>query len=259
VKVLIGLLVITVVGAGGVIWVALMLRAVHCFSRLSIGGALALSHSLIIVLFLAAAPLEIARQWGSPYGDVYCPYLLVPGIHMYFPGPWLSGILTAAIALSLCKLLVHKPFVGLFSSVLALAIGSAATGTMYGAMAFSDVSIRTKGHPSWAYLEHAIGGMTLATLVASLSLFIMGSTMLWVWSRTHSAIGLTDGQVLIVVALSLGAILVAGWLAVLVPSVVPSERCPSIDPSRRGANSANLICVFGPLLDCKSSTGSPPA
>jgi hypothetical protein len=145
--------------------------------------------------------------------------------------PWLGGILTAAIGLLLCNRLVHKPFKGLLKSGLALAIGSAATGTIYGAMTFSVVSIRTYGHPTWAYLELAIVGMTLATLVASLSLFIMGVTMLWVWSRTHSAMGLTDGQVLIVVALILGAILIAGSLAVLVPSFVPSERCPSsIDP-----------------------------
>jgi hypothetical protein len=62
-------------------------------------------------MFMGVAPMYIQGIWGSPYGDVYPPYLLVPGIHITYPvdqvfgGPvfrWLLGHMEAFPASVLC-------------------------------------------------------------------------------------------------------------------------------------------------------------
>jgi hypothetical protein len=81
------LLVIAVFGAVLVVCLAQLIRQSPRFARLPIGLLLALIHTLIMCGWLALSPLYIAagRATDSPYGDVFVPYLLVPGFHIYNP------------------------------------------------------------------------------------------------------------------------------------------------------------------------------
>jgi hypothetical protein len=116
-----GLLTVAGTGAAGVIVLTAVLRMspwIHCWPT---GWSLAAAHSLVVLGFLALAPLYIQATWGSPYGDVYAPYLLVPGIHILYPadrvfgGPvfhWLLGHMESFPASVLC-VIVGPGLVGL--------------------------------------------------------------------------------------------------------------------------------------------------
>lgn len=79
------------IGAIAVWIVATLLRFVGIFVSRS-GARFALAHTLIIIIALAISPLVIMAQWGSPYGDIYWPFLFVPGVHIDYPiHRWLSG------------------------------------------------------------------------------------------------------------------------------------------------------------------------
>lgn len=79
------LVMIALAGAGGVVSLAALLSLSSRVARWGSGARLAAAHSLTIIGFLVVAPLYVWATWGSPYGDVYVPYLLVPGIHIYHP------------------------------------------------------------------------------------------------------------------------------------------------------------------------------
>lgn len=83
----VGLLLIASVGAMLVVGLAQLLRLSRRLARVSTGLLLAASHTIIVCGWLALAPLYIAaeRAADSPYGDVFGPYLLVPGAHIYHP------------------------------------------------------------------------------------------------------------------------------------------------------------------------------
>jgi hypothetical protein len=75
------------------------------------GFVLAAAHTIVMVVELAVAPLVIAGMRDSPYGDLYPPYLLVPGLHIYHPSssffgdvvfPQLLGIMDSFPASVLC-------------------------------------------------------------------------------------------------------------------------------------------------------------
>ena len=98
----VALLLIAAVGAAVVVGFAQFLRLFPRLARLRAGPRMALSHTLIMCGWLALSPLYIAaeRAAESPYGDVFVPYLLVPGVHIYHPAsvwfgqvvfPWLLG------------------------------------------------------------------------------------------------------------------------------------------------------------------------
>jgi hypothetical protein len=80
-------------GAAGVVGLSLLLRQLSRVGRLRTGAVLAGSHTLVVCGFLCLAPLYIAAEQEavSPYGDVYVPYLLVPGVHIYHPVSVLFG------------------------------------------------------------------------------------------------------------------------------------------------------------------------
>jgi hypothetical protein len=80
-----------VIGLGAIIvvGVAHLLRQSSRLSRLSTGRLLLISHTLIVLFFLLVAPLMSASE--PQYSDVYLPYLLVPGIHIYHPSNLLFG------------------------------------------------------------------------------------------------------------------------------------------------------------------------
>jgi hypothetical protein len=82
-----GLVLIAAVGACLVIGLAQALRLSPRLARLPTGPLLAVSHTAIVCGWLALAPFYIAaeRAADSPYGDVFVPYLLVPGVHIYHP------------------------------------------------------------------------------------------------------------------------------------------------------------------------------
>jgi hypothetical protein len=105
------LLTVAGFGAAGVVLLALGLHLIPRYRNRSSGALLAASHTLIVLLFLLLAPLCIAAEWGSPYGDIYGPYLLVPGIHIYHPAgllfgevvfPWLLGYMKSFPASVIC-------------------------------------------------------------------------------------------------------------------------------------------------------------
>jgi hypothetical protein len=78
-------IIFTAMGAGAVIVVAVLLRQFSRFGKLSTSFHLALSHTLLMGLFLAISPLYMFVTWGSPFADVYLPFTFVPGIHIYSP------------------------------------------------------------------------------------------------------------------------------------------------------------------------------
>jgi len=107
------LLVIAFFGAFLVVGLAQLIRQSPRFARLPTGLLLALSHTLIMCGWLALSPLYIAaeRAIDSPYGDVFVPYLLVPGFHIYNPAsvwfgrvafPWLLGHMESFPASVIC-------------------------------------------------------------------------------------------------------------------------------------------------------------
>lgn len=75
------LLPITFTGAAVVVGLAQLARHFPFGGRLHTGGRLAASHTLIMSAWLTLSPLYVAaeRAMESPYGDVFVPYLLVPG------------------------------------------------------------------------------------------------------------------------------------------------------------------------------------
>lgn len=81
------------IGAACVVGLAQLLRNLPRLGRLRAGTLLASSHTLIVCVFLAVSPWYITaeRAVDSPYGDVYLPYLLVPGVHIYQPASMLFG------------------------------------------------------------------------------------------------------------------------------------------------------------------------
>jgi hypothetical protein len=119
------LVMIAGIGAALVIGIALLLRLFPRLARLRPGPLLAVSHSLIICGLLAYSPLYIAaeRAAASPYGDVFVPYLLVPGIHIYYPAsvwfgqvafPWLLGYMESFPASVIC-VVIGPGLAGLFA------------------------------------------------------------------------------------------------------------------------------------------------
>lgn len=109
------------VGLAGVVLLSIILRKISVFCHLSSPMLLVCSHSLIILLFLLLAPIFIVWIWGSPYGDIYLPYFLVPGGHIYhvtglvFNQPfflWLLGFMEPFPASVVC-VIVGPGFLGL--------------------------------------------------------------------------------------------------------------------------------------------------
>ena len=119
------LLMVACVGPAGVVVLAQFLRLSPRLARLPTGPLLAISHTLVVCGWLALCPLYIAaeRAADSPYGDVFVPYLLVPGAHIshaasaWFgrvPFPWLLGHMESFPASVIC-VVVGPGLVGLLS------------------------------------------------------------------------------------------------------------------------------------------------
>src|SRR5688572_22528552 len=72
-------------GACGVVVTGAVLTLSPRVQRWRTGYRLAAAHTLVVLCFMAVAPLIIRAMWGSPYGDLYPPYFLVPGEHIYGP------------------------------------------------------------------------------------------------------------------------------------------------------------------------------
>jgi len=109
----VGLLLIAGFGAMLVLGLAQLFRLSRRLARLSTSLRLVVSHTLIVCVWLALSPLYIAaeRAAESPYGDVFVPYLLVPGVHIYYPVcvwfgqvafPWLLGHMESFPASVVC-------------------------------------------------------------------------------------------------------------------------------------------------------------
>ena len=105
------LVAIALFGACGIVLLSTLFDLCSRTARWGTGLRLAAAHSLVIFGFLVVAPIYIYLTWDSPYGDVYGPYLLVPGIHIYYPvnllfgGPvfhWLLGHTESFPASVLC-------------------------------------------------------------------------------------------------------------------------------------------------------------
>jgi hypothetical protein len=75
---------------------------------------------------MLGAPLYSAANDGSPYGDVYVPYLLVPGIHIYYPAHLLFGQVVFGWLLG-----SMRPFP---ASVLCVIIGPGLVGLLTGGL-----------------------------------------------------------------------------------------------------------------------------
>jgi hypothetical protein len=110
------LLLIAAVGVAQVVGLARLLRLSPRLARQPTGLLLAVSHSLIMCGWLALSPFYIAAEWASesPYGDVFVPYLLVPGTHIYHPAsvwfeqvafPWLLGHMESFPASVICVII----------------------------------------------------------------------------------------------------------------------------------------------------------
>jgi hypothetical protein len=117
------LLGITAAGAGIVVLVARVLRLAPGVRSWRTGAVLAAAHTAVLLALMLAAPLYIAAFDDSPYGDVYGPYLLAPGIHIYYParllfGPpvfgWLLGFMQPFPASVLC-VIIGPGLVGLLA------------------------------------------------------------------------------------------------------------------------------------------------
>ncbi len=80
-------LLLCALGAGLVVGLTCFLRLLPGVVCWHTGPLLAISHTLIVCVWLAISPLYIAaeRKFGSDYGDVFVPYMLVPGVHIYHP------------------------------------------------------------------------------------------------------------------------------------------------------------------------------
>lgn len=90
-EVLTVLLAIAAIGACGVVLVGELLGQLPRVRRWQTSYRLAAANALVVLGFMAVAPLYIQANWGSPYGDVYGPYLLVPGIHITWPANMVFG------------------------------------------------------------------------------------------------------------------------------------------------------------------------
>ena len=100
---------------------ALVMQAFPRLTRRGTGLHLAATHTLLLLAAMAVAPLLIFVMWDSPYGDVYLPYFVVPGLHINIPAnrffggvafPWLLGFMGSFPASILC-LIVGPGLVGL--------------------------------------------------------------------------------------------------------------------------------------------------
>jgi hypothetical protein len=78
-------------GAVMVLGVAQLLRLVPRLAGWRTGSLLAVGHGLIIFAWWAIFPLIAWLDEGSPYGEFYAPYLLVPGVHIDWPAKLLFG------------------------------------------------------------------------------------------------------------------------------------------------------------------------
>jgi hypothetical protein len=105
------LLAVAVFGAGSIVLLGAALRQLPRIGHWRTAPRLAAAHTVAVLGLMALAPVYIRLTWGSPYGDVYVPYLLAPGIHISYPadrlfdGPvfqWLLGYMESFPASVLC-------------------------------------------------------------------------------------------------------------------------------------------------------------
>jgi hypothetical protein len=72
-----------IVGAFLVIGGATIFNNLQWITIRSLAWRLVLSHTLLLLIFVLLAPYFLVADWGSPFGDLYLPYLIVPGFHVY--------------------------------------------------------------------------------------------------------------------------------------------------------------------------------
>jgi hypothetical protein len=84
------LTLIAVPGWLAVIGLARCLTIIPGARRWALKYRLLASHTGIVTALMAYSPISIRANWGSPYGDVYGPFLLVPGFPVYYPAARLS-------------------------------------------------------------------------------------------------------------------------------------------------------------------------
>ena len=88
---LIVLIIIGFVGAGLVIAGALLIRRFFSTDSRLLPRHFVISHSLIILTFMALAPTGIFYG-PEPVDDIYGLYLLAPGIHLFWLGEQISWV-----------------------------------------------------------------------------------------------------------------------------------------------------------------------
>ena len=86
------LTLIAVPGWVAVVGLARCLKLVPYIRRWPLKYRLFASHTGVIAALMAYSPVYIRSIWGSPYGDVYGPFLLVPGFPVYYPSGRLSDL-----------------------------------------------------------------------------------------------------------------------------------------------------------------------
>jgi hypothetical protein len=98
-----------------------VLSALPRFTRRGTGFLLAVAHTGLMLAAMAAAPLWILSDPEPMYANVYAPYFLVPGPHIWVPSaqffgatvaPWLDEFLAPRAVGVLC-IVVGPGLVGL--------------------------------------------------------------------------------------------------------------------------------------------------
>jgi hypothetical protein len=111
------------VTAAAVVFTALVIGAVPRAAGWGTGKRLAVAHTALVLAALAVAPLVIVAMRDSPYGDLYLPYFVVPGLHIDYPAqlffgtvvfPWLLGYMESFPA-SVLTVIVGPGLVGLLA------------------------------------------------------------------------------------------------------------------------------------------------
>lgn len=82
------------IGALPIIYLAVLLRR-RILPKSSLPVALAASHAIIVIVSIALYWVPIFWE-RPPFDDMYVPFILVPGAHIYFFGHWLGFHLTDA-------------------------------------------------------------------------------------------------------------------------------------------------------------------
>lgn len=100
---ILGSTLFALIGAVIVVGFGVILRR-RLLRRASLPSALATSHATIVVISIALYPIRVLCA-SAPFDDVYLPFMLVPGIHIYWLGYWLGRCIDLAFHSQLLAML----------------------------------------------------------------------------------------------------------------------------------------------------------